>query len=73
MSTEPGPGPVAAGDPPTTPPQVALLYRKVLAGETGLAQYPVERRRGEGVYVHLGLEPVPVVLDRVRVSRGGSE
>jgi hypothetical protein len=38
MSTEPGPGPVAAGDSPTTPPQVALLYRKVLAGETGLAQ-----------------------------------
>lgn len=31
-------GPVNAGDPPATPPQVALLYRKVLAGETGLAQ-----------------------------------
>jgi hypothetical protein len=38
MSTEPGPGQAAAGDPPANPPQVALLYRRVLAGDTGLAQ-----------------------------------
>src|SRR3954451_771094 len=38
MGTDIGPGAVNAGDPPATQPQVALMYRKVLAGETGLAQ-----------------------------------
>jgi hypothetical protein len=38
MTTDVGSGQVRAGAAPTPPPQVALLYRKVLAGETGLAQ-----------------------------------
>jgi len=38
MTTDVGPGQASAGDPPAVPPQVALMYRKVLAGETGLAQ-----------------------------------
>ena len=38
MATDVGPGQATVGDPPATQPQVALMYRKVLAGETGLAQ-----------------------------------
>jgi hypothetical protein len=38
MATDLRPGQASTGDPPATLPQVALMYRKVLAGDTGLAQ-----------------------------------
>ena len=37
MAEESG-GMTAAGSAPATPPQVGMLYRRVLAGDTGLAQ-----------------------------------
>src|SRR5437763_978474 len=69
--TEVGPGPAGAGTTPATQPQVALVYRRVLAGDTGLAQiwfhsHVLERYRSQSGFRVLRTNSA----GRVRASGG---